>query len=111
MNQTKLKVVHYVNQFFGQIGGEDTADVGFALKAGALGPGLALAKALGDKAEIVATLICGDNYFSKDPETVAQEGLRLIEPYSPNLFFAGPAFAAGRYGVACGGMCKAVGEN
>jgi len=111
MSETKLKVVHYVNQFFGQIGGEDKADVGFEVKPGALGSGLALGKALGDKAEIVATIICGDNYFSKDPETAAQEGLKLIEPYGPDLFFAGPAFAAGRYGVACGGMCKAVGEK
>ena len=111
MNRTRLKVIHYVNQFFGQIGGEDKADVGFSVKPGALGPGLALAKALEDRAEIVATVICGDNYFSKDPETAAQEGLQLIEPYGPNLFFAGPAFAAGRYGVACGGMCKAVGER
>ena len=111
MNQTKLKVVHYVNQFFGQIGGEDKADVGFSVKPGALGPGLALAKALGEKAEIVATVICGDNYLSKDPETATQEGLKLIEPYTPDLFFAGPAFAAGRYGVACGSMCKTVGEK
>jgi glycine reductase complex component B subunit gamma len=111
MNETKLKVVHYVNQFFGQIGGEDKADVGFEIKPGPLGPGLVLQKALGDKVEVVATVICGDNYFSKDPETAAQEGLKLIEPYGPDIFFAGPAFAAGRYGVACGGMCKAVGEK
>jgi glycine reductase complex component B subunit gamma len=111
MNETKLKVVHYVNQFFGQIGSEDKADVGFEVKPGPVGPGLALQKALGDKAEIVATVICGDNYFAKDPATAAQEGLKLVEPYGPDIFFAGPAFAAGRYGIACGGMCKAVGEK
>ncbi len=111
MNETKLKVVHYLNQFFGQIGSEEKADIGFEVKPGCLGPGLALQKALDDKAEIVATVICGDNYFSKDPEIVAQEGLKLIGPYDPDIFFAGPAFAAGRYGVACGAMCKAVGEK
>ena len=34
-----LRVVHYVNQFFGGIGGEDQADVGVTVRAGAIGPG------------------------------------------------------------------------
>ena len=111
MSMKKLKVVHYLNQFFGQIGSEDKADTGFLVKPGLLGPGLALQRALGDRAEVVATIICGDNYFSKNPELAGQEGLKLIEPYHPDLFFAGPAFAAGRYGVACGAFCKVVGEK
>jgi betaine reductase len=111
MNGKKLKAVHYLNQFFGQIGGEEKADIGFVIKAGPVGPGLALQRALGEKAEVVTTVICGDNYFSKNPEQAGEEGLKLIEPYHPDLFFAGPAFAAGRYGVACGGICKAVGEK
>jgi len=111
MSGKKLKVVHYLNQFFGQIGGEDKADIGFMAKTGPIGPGLALQKALADKADVVGTIICGDNYFAKNPEQAGQEGLRLIEPYQPDLFFAGPAFAAGRYGVACGAICKAVGEK
>lgn len=111
MSGKKLKVVYYLNQFFGQIGGEDKADIGFMLKTDLMGPGLVLQKALGDQADVVATIICGDNYFSNNPEQAGEEGLRLIEPYHPDLFFAGPAFAAGRYGIACGAICKAVGEK
>lgn len=108
---TKKKVVHYLNQFFGQIGGEEHAGVGFSVKEGPVGPGLALQKALGDEAEIVATVICGDDYFSANPEENAAEGLKLVKQYQPDLFFAGPAFAAGRYSVACGAMCKAVSDE
>jgi glycine reductase len=111
MSEKRLKGVHYLNQFFGQVGGENKADIGFMVKTGLLGPGLALQKALGDKADVMATIICGDNYFSKNPEQAGEEGFKLIEPYHPDLFFAGPAFAAGRYGVACGAICKAVGEK
>jgi glycine reductase len=111
MVQKKLKVVHYLNQFFGQVGGEEKADIGFMVMAGPIGPGAVLQKVLGDKANVIATLICGDNTFSKNPELVSEEGLKLIEPYQPDLFFAGPAFAAGRYGVACGAICKIVGEK
>ena len=108
MAEKKLKAVHYLNQFFGQIGGEGKANTGFMVKEGPVGPGLALQKELGDRAEIVSTVICGDDYFAANPEQCAEEGLKLVKPYHPDLFFAGPAFAAGRYGVACGAMCKAV---
>ena len=111
MARKKLRVVHYLNQFFGQIGGEDKAGTGFMVKEGPLGPGLALQKELGDQAEVVATVICGDDYFAVDSEQCAKEGLKLVAPCQPDLFLAGPAFAAGRYGIACGAMCKAVGEE
>ena len=35
----------------------------------------------------------------------------MIKEESPDLFIAGPAFNAGRYGVACGTICKAVEEE
>jgi len=47
-----LRVVHYVNQFFGGIGGEDQAHVGVTVKAGAVGPGRLLEAALGDGARV-----------------------------------------------------------
>jgi betaine reductase len=111
MSGQKLKVVHYLNQFFGQIGAEDKADVGFTVKEGPVGPGLALQQELGDKAEVIATLICGDNYFSANPEQAGEEALKLVETHKPDIFFAGPAFEAGRYGIACGAICKAVGKS
>jgi hypothetical protein len=37
----KLKAVHYINQFFGQIGGEDAAGTGIRTEEKAVGPGLA----------------------------------------------------------------------
>jgi betaine reductase len=109
MASKKLKAVHYLNQFFGQIGGEEKANTGFVVKEGPVGPGLALQKELGDKVDIVATVICGDDYFAANVEQNAKEGLKLVSSYRPDLFFAGPAFAAGRYSIACGAMCKSVG--
>lgn len=109
MTEKKLRVVHFLNQFFGQIGGEEKATAGFMVKEGPVGPGLALQKELRDRAEIIATVICGDDFFSVKPEQCAEEGLKLVASYQPDLFFAGPAFAAGRYSIACGAMCKAVG--
>jgi betaine reductase len=111
MAQRTLRVVHYLNQFFGQVGAEDKAGIGFTLTKGPVGPGVALQKELGERAEVVATLICGDNTFSRNPELAAEEGFTRIAPYEPELFFAGPAFEAGRYGISCGAICKIVGER
>ncbi len=106
-----LKVVHYINQFFGQIGGEDKADTPPLVKEGPVGPGLALQQALGDQGKVVATIICGDSYFNEHVDEALGEILRMVEQYQPDLFVAGPAFFAGRYGIACATVCKAVQEK
>lgn len=97
----KKKIVHYLNQFFAGIGGEEKADMPPELREGVIGPGMALNAAFGEDAEIVATIVCGDSYFNENPETSKQKILEMIKPYEPDLFLAGPAFNAGRYGVAC----------
>lgn len=106
------KIVHYINQFFAGIGGEEKADVAPQAEAGAMGPGLALQKELGEGYEIVATVICGDNYFGSNIEKgIVPKLLEIIKKYEPEGFVAGPAFNAGRYGVACGTIAKAVKEE
>ena len=57
-----LKVVHYINQFFAGLGGEEKAETGPQIKEGHVGPGMAIRNVLGDRGEVVATVICGDNY-------------------------------------------------
>ncbi len=103
-----IRVVHYINQFYGGIGGEEKADVKPEVREGIVGPGMALKAALGNDSEIVATIICGDSYFNENIEEASAEVLEMVKKYNPDLFIAGPAFNAGRYGVACGSICKAV---
>lgn len=108
---TELRVVHYLNQFFGQIGGEAAADAAPMIRAGLVGPGQALQAALGDGATIVATVICGDNRFADAPEPMAAALVELIREHAPHVLVAGPAFNAGRYGLACGHLCVAAAER
>lgn len=104
------KIIHYINQFFGGIGGEDKADIEPELREGFVGPGMALNKALDGQAEIVATIICGDNYCVGNPETVGAFIAAAVKKYGADALVAGPAFNAGRYGMACGLVCTAAGE-
>jgi glycine reductase len=66
---------------------------------------------LGKEGEVVATLICGDNYFAENIEVVSEKIAKMIGPYKPDVLIAGPAFHAGRYGMACGAVCKAVQDH
>ena len=103
------KVVHYINQFFAGIGGEDKADYKPELKEGKIGPGIALQSKL--DAEITHTVVCGDNYMGSNTQDAINEILGMLEKIEFDVFIAGPAFQAGRYGVACGNICEAVKEK
>ena len=105
---SKIRVVQYINQFFAQIGGEEKADIPAELREGPVGPGLAFNQAWGEEAEVVATIICGDSYFNENLEKAQAEVLEMVKSQNPDMFIAGPAFNAGRYGVACGTVAAAV---
>lgn len=106
----KLRVVHYLNQFYGGYGGEDTAGMGIEIKEGVVGPGTAIQAYLKDEAEIVATIICGDNYVTENIETAVPQIVEIIKNFTPDLVIAGPGFNAGRYGLACGAITAGVTE-
>lgn len=105
---SKLRVVQYINQFFANIGGEEKADYQPELREGAVGPGLAFNQNFGEEAEVVATVICGDSYFNENVDSALETVMSMIQSQNPDLVVCGPAFNAGRYGVACGTVAAAV---
>mgnify|MGYP000336940620 CR=1 FL=1 len=96
------KILFYTNQFFGQIGGEDMAYAEPQLFEGMHGSANTFGAPLKDIAEIVATIVCGDNFYAENMETGRAFLLEQIKKYQPDLIIAGPAFNAGRFGIACG---------
>lgn len=101
------KAIVYINQFFAGLGGEDTADIRPEFREGADGSALALKAAL-KNAEITHTIVCGDNFMGSHTDEAVAEILKFLEDKEFDIFLAGPAFQAGRYGSACGTICKAV---
>ena len=89
------RIIHYINQFYAGIGGEEKADVAPEIREGVVGPGMALKAALGTDAEIVATVVCGDSYFASNMEKASAEILDMMKKYKPDAVVAGPAFNAG----------------
>lgn len=107
----KKRVVHYINQFYAGMGGEDTASVGLSTREGPVGPGLALKMTLGDDYEIVETIICGDNTIAEQTEIMIPRIVQLVKDAKADLFVAGPGFNAGRYGLGCGATTAAITEQ
>ncbi len=105
-----MKVLYYLNQFFGQIGGEEKASYAPTFSTDKIGPAEAFSEML-EGAEVIGTIICGDNFFNENKE----EALKFIDDvFAKNhidILVAGPSFNAGRYGVACGELANHVAEK
>lgn len=106
-----IKVLHYLNPFFAGIGGEEFNDQGPQIEAGSRGPGRLLDKLLEDRGKVVATLVCGDNFFTEHEDEVAEILVHAAKEHHADLVIAGPAFNAGRYGLACGSICQFANER
>lgn len=105
-----MKAIHYINQFFGQVGGEDMADYEPEIREGAVGCSQIFNSQAKD-VTVTHTVICGDNFMASKTDEAVARIMKLLEGKSFDLFIAGPAFNAGRYGNACGQIAKAVKEK
>ena len=102
-----IRVVHYINQFYAGKGGEEMANIPPEKVKGFVGPGMAFNAAFKGEAEIVATVFCGDSYFNENKEAI-DTVIAMIKEEQPDIVICGPAFNAGRYGVACGTVASEV---
>lgn len=77
------RVVHYINQFFANIGGEEMAHIAPEIREGFVGPGMAFNQAWKGEAEIVKTIICGDSYYAEHERTPRLRSSSGSRPRSP----------------------------
>ena len=101
-----MRIVHYLNQFFGGIGGEERARTPLEVREEPVGPGRALQQALGPQGAVVATLICGDDYVAEQEDDAGAAIREALQRFQPDLVIAGPAFDSGRYGLGCALACR-----
>lgn len=107
-NARPLRLVHYLNAFFGGIGGEAEAHHAVQMHAGPQGPGKLLQQLCAGQAEVVGTVVCGDGYFGEHEEAVVKRVQQYLRQQAADAFIAGPAFGSGRYGLACGRLCVEI---
>jgi betaine reductase len=103
-----IRVLHFLNPFFAGIGGEESNYMAPRVEAGARGPGSRISQLLANDGELVATIVIGDNYFAENQLQSREAVCAAASDHHANVLVAGPAFNAGRYGLACGAACEAV---
>lgn len=103
-----MKIIYYVNQFFGGIGAEEHAGAALEFRDGALGPAKLFEQLIGGDATVTMTVVCGDNYAVENQDAVTAAVLEKVRASGADLFAAGPCFDAGRYGMATGAIATAV---
>ena len=101
-------VVHYLNQFFAGLGGEEAAGHEPVRLDGAQGPGRALAAA-GLAPDV--TLVCGDDRFAEHEDASLATLLGWLDDLRPSVLVCGPSFGSGRYGYACGVLAREAGRR
>ncbi len=106
---SKKRVLYYLNQFFGQIGGEEKANISPEFHEKEIGPAFAFAELVGE-IDLIGTIVCGDNFFNENKEKAIEFLTSINERLKPDLVVAGPAFNAGRYGMACAGVAELFNE-
>ena len=113
MAETRIRVVHYLNPFFAGLGGEEAGGMQPEFFTGAKGPGRLLESA-DASLEIIGTAVAGDNYMAEHLTEGVAKVLDLIREHvgdGVDLLIAGPAFNAGRYGMACAALCRGFEES
>jgi glycine reductase len=112
-NAKTIRAWHLLNQFFAGIGGEEEANLPPRLEPGARGPGRLL-ESLAPELVVTTTIVVGDNYAAERLDAVTDEVIALLEDAGverPDVLIAGPAFLAGRYGLACATIATAIQER
>jgi glycine reductase len=95
-----MTVVHYLNQFFAGLGGEEAASTPPQQLDGAAGPGRGLGL------DVAVTLACGDDYFGEHEDEALSLLLRWLADAGADVLVCGPSFGSGRYGYACGTLAR-----
>ena len=103
-----MTVVHYVNQFFAGLGGEEAAGRGPVRLDGPQGPGRGLAAA---GLAVDVTLACGDDHFGEHEAEALAVLLGWLDELEPDVLVCGPSFGSGRYGYACGVLAREAGRR
>ena len=104
----RMTVVHYVNQFFAGLGGEEAAGHAPVRLDGPQGPGRGLAAA---GLAVDVTLACGDDFFGEQESAALETLLRWLDELQPDVLVCGPSFGSGRYGYACGVLAREAGRR
>ena len=89
-----MRVVHYLNPFFGGRGGRSRAQPTSAprIQDGAVGPGRLLEQVLGAGAQVVRTIVVGDDSAGEHLEVLSALAVQEVQQYQSQSERGWPMF-------------------
>lgn len=107
-----IKIVQFLNQVQAGLGGDERMDVKPQAQNGAVGMGMILKSiVMSSGADIVGTVICGDNYFLENKEKALEDITAMINEFKADVVICGPALNYKRYGECCGYLTLDIQHN
>lgn len=104
-----IRIVQFLNQVQAGLGGDERMDIKPQAQNGAVGMGMVLKSILMSRgADIVGTVVCGDNYFLENKEKAIEEVTDMIKKFNANVVICGPALNYKRYGDCCGYLVLSI---
>ena len=103
-----IRVVHYLNQVYAGIGHDEKTYLPAEVRERPIGPARLLNYLMGDRGNVVSTIVCGDGYFQERQGEVLTLLEITLRQSCAGLVVAGPAFDLEYYGSACGAVCLAA---
>ena len=104
-----IRIVQFLNQVQAGLGGDERMDIKPQAQNGAVGMGMLLKSiSMVNGADIIGTVICGDNYFLENKEKAIEDITDMIKKFNANVVICGPALNYKRYGECCGYLALSI---
>lgn len=101
--------MQFLNQVQAGLGGDENMNIKPQAQNGVVGMGILLESIFrGKGANIVGTVICGDNYFLENKEKAIEDISDMIKKFNANVVICGPALNYKRYWECCGYLTLSI---
>ena len=107
-----MKIVLIFDQGLAGAGGKSNPNQGLEIAKGGIGSALMLQPHFAKiKAQVIATLYCGNQYFLDHREAVVLKMTKMVEKIKPDMVVCGPCFNFEDYALMAAMITKNIKEN
>lgn len=107
-----MKIVLIFDQGLAGAGGKSNPNQGLEIAKGGIGSALMLQPHFAKiKAQVIATLYCGNQYFLDHREEVVLKMTKMVEKIKPDMVVCGPCFNFEDYALMAAMITKNIKEN
>lgn len=104
------KIVMILDQIQSGVGGKEKSNLSLSGKTLPLGPGIMMEPFLNDS-KIIATLFCGDEFFTNNIELVVNKIIEKVKQINPDVVVCGPSYDYENFSIMCALLAHRINAN